>query len=219
MLRATRYGLRPGVPGRDLPACSGPWTSVSPRYRREGAAGLFARLLAGWVQEAVGERRHLDCSFIQWHQHGAHPPGGQQAQAMGRTKGGLNTKCSAVVDARGRAVAVSLAPGPQHDPPAVAPLLPGVCRPRVVADKGFDAATFRGRRRAPRPRGCIPPKRGRRPPARFHRGDYRHRQQIENFYCRLKAHRRVAPRSDKLALTFLGFIQLAAILDWLSHRF
>jgi transposase len=144
------------VPWRDLPERYGPWNSVYTRYRRWCAAGLFARLLAGLAQDAVGELRHLDCSYIKLHQHGANPPGGQQAQAMGRTKGGLNTKLSAVVDARGRAVAVSLAPGLQHDQHAVAPLLPCVCRHRAVADRGFDADTFRGRLRAQRTRCCIP---------------------------------------------------------------
>jgi len=47
----------------------------------------------------------------------------------------------------------------------------------------------------------------------------RHRHQIENFCCRIKAYPRIATRHGKLAVTFLGFIQLAAILDWLSHRF
>jgi transposase len=138
---------------------------------------------------------------------------------MGRTKGGLNTKLSAVVDSRGRAVAVSLALGPQHDQHAVAPLLPCVCRCRIVADKGFDADTFRGRLRAQRTRFCIASKRGRHQPARFHRGDYRHRHQVEDFFCRVKAYRRIATRYDKFAITFLGFIQLAAILVWLSHGF
>ena len=64
--------------------------------------------------------RHLDCSHIKLHQDGANPAGGQLAQAIGRTKGGLNTKLAAVVDQHGRAVAVTLAPGPQHDLLAVA---------------------------------------------------------------------------------------------------
>jgi transposase len=96
---------------------------------------------------------------------------------------------------------------------AVAPLLPCVRGRRVVADKGFDANVFRGRLHTQRTRCCIPPKRGCRQPARSHRGYYRRRHQIENFFCRIKAYRRVATRYDKLAVTFLGFIQLAAIVD------
>ncbi len=160
MLSAILFVLRTGLPWRDLPERYGPWSSVYARYRRWCASGLFARMLAVLAKDAEGELRHLDCSHIKLHQHGANPPGGQAAQAMGRTKGGLNTKLSAVVDARGRAVALSLAPGPQHDQHAVVPVLPSARGRRIVADKGFDADVFRARLRTQRTRCCIPPKRG-----------------------------------------------------------
>lgn len=139
------------------------------------------------------------------------------AQAMGLTNGGLNTKLSAVVDARGRAVALCLAPGPQHDQHAVVPVLPSARGRRIVADKGFDADVFRARLRTQRTRCCTPPKRGRRQPACFHRSYYRCRHQIENFFGRIKIYRRISTRYNKLAETFLGFVCLAAMLDWLTH--
>jgi transposase len=217
MLSAIVFVLRTGVPWRDLPERYGPWATVYARYRRWCANGLFTRMLAVLAKAAVGEWRHLDCSHIKLHQHGANPRGGQATQAMGRTKGGLNTKLSAIVDARGRAVALSLAPGPQHDQHAVAPVLPWARNRRIVADKGFDADGFRARLRTQRSRCCIPPRRGRRQPARFHRGYYRCRHQIENFFGRIKINRRISTRYDKLAETFLGFVCLAAVLDWLTH--
>ena len=219
MLSAMVYVLRTGVPWRDLPERFGPWSSVYTRYRRWCDTGLFARMLGLLTTGAEGELRHLDCSHIKLHQHGANPPGGQAAQAMGRTKGGLNTKLSAGVDARGRAVALSLAPGQQHDQHAVLAVLACVRRHRVVADKGFDADLFRAGLRNQRTRCCIPPKRGRLRPARFHRGYYRQRHKIENFFGRIKAQRRISTRYDKFACTFLGFVHLATILDWLTHRF
>ncbi len=217
MLSAILFVQRTGLPWRDLPERYGPWSSVYARYRRWCASGLFTRMLAVLAKDAVGELRHLDCSHIKLHQHGANPQGGQAAQAMGRTKGGLNTKLSAVVDAQGRAVALCLAPGPQHDQHAVVPVLSSAQGRRIVADKGFDADVFRARLRTQRTRCCIPPKRGRRQPARFHRGYYRCRHQIENFFGRIKINRRISTRYDKLAETFLGFVYLAAILDWLTH--
>lgn len=217
MLSAILFVLRTGVPWRDLPEQYGPWSSVYARYRRWCDSGLFARMLAVLAKGAAGQLRHLDCSHIKLHQHGANPRGGQVAQAMGRTKGGLNTKLSAIVDARGRAVALNLAPGPQHDQHAAVPLLAGARRRRIVADKGFDSDVFRGRLRARRTPCCIPPKRGRRQPARFHRGYYRCRHQIENFFGRIKIHRRISTRYEKLAATFLGFVYLAAIVDWFTH--
>lgn len=212
------FVLRTGVPWRDLPECFGPWGTIYTRFRRWCASGLFVRLLKVLSRRACGALRHLDCSHIKLHQHGTNPAGGQQAQAMGRTKGGLNTKLSALVDQHGRAVALSLAPGPQHDQHAVRPVLPDARGRRVVADKGFDADVFRLRLSRQRTRCCIPPKRGRLQPARFHRGYYCHRHQIENFFGRIKTHRRISTRYEKLATTFLAFVLFAAVLDWLTRK-
>ena len=178
---------------------------------------MWNLILAGLAKRTTGQLHHLDCSHIKLHQHGANPPGGQGAQAMGRTKGGLNTKLSALVDRHGRAVALSLAAGPQHDQHAVRPVLASARGHRIVADKGFDADVFRQKLRQQRTRCGIPPKRGRRQPIRFHRGYYRCRHQIENFFGRIKIQRRISTRYDKLAETFVGFVYLAAILDWLTH--
>ena len=218
MVTAIWYVLRTGCPWRDVPELFGPWGSVYTRWRRWSASGLWRRLLARLTRRAQGVLRHMDCSHIKLHQDGTNPVGGQLAQSIGRTKGGLNTKLAAIVDQHGRAVAVILAPGPQHDLLAVAPLLRCVRHHRVVADKGFDADSFRTRLCAQQSLCCIPPKRGRLHPARFHRGYYRHRHHIENFFCRIKRYRRISTRYDKLAASFLAFVQFAAVLDWLTHR-
>jgi transposase len=217
MLNGIIYVLRTGVPWRDLPACFGKWTTVYSRFRRWCANGLFARMLAILARGAQGRLRHLDCSHIKLHQDGANPPGGQAAQAMGRTKGGLNTKLAAVVDARGHALAVCLASGPRNDQYAVLPVLGAARSRRLVGDKGFDSTVFRARLRAQRSQACIPPRRNARHAAAWHRGYYRQRHHVENFFGRIKRHRRVSTRYDKLAETFLGFVQLAAVLDWLTH--
>ena len=217
MLSAMLYVLRTGVPWRDLPECYGPWSSVYTRYRRWCAAGLFARMLAGLASGAEGELRHLDCSHIKLHQHGTNPAGGQAAQAMGRTKGGLNTKLAAAVEARGRVVAVALAPGQQHDQKAVLPLLPALRGGRVVADKAFANGAFHRQLQAHHLRACLPAKKRERHSAPFHRGYYRRRHQVENFFGRIKCFRRISTRYDKLATSFLGFVHLAAITDWLSR--
>ena len=219
MVSAMLYVLRTGVPWRDLPMHFGPWGSVYTRFRRWCAVGLFGQMLAFLARRAQGELRHLDCSHIKLHQHGTNPRGGQTPQAIGRTKGGINTKLAAIVDTHGRAVALGLAAGQRHDLYAVEPLLRHLRGHRAVADKGFDADTFRTKLSRQRTRICIPPKRSRRRPVAFHRGYYRSRHRVENFFGRIKRHRRISTRYEKLALTFLAFVQLAAILDWLSHRF
>jgi transposase len=218
MVTAIWYVLRTGCPWRDVPTHFGPWNSVYTRWRRWCASGLWSRVFAALARHAAGQLRHLDCSHIKLHQHGANPCGGQSRHAIGRTKGGLNTKLAAVVDAYGRATALSLAPGQQHDLKAILPVLRALRGKRAVGDKGFDADNFRATLRGHRARICIPPRRGRRRPAPFHRGYYRRRHRVENFFGRIKKNRRIATRYDKLATTFLAFVQFAAILDWLTHE-
>jgi len=218
VVTAIWYVLRVGCPWRDLLERYGPWGSIYTRWRRWSAGGLWQRLLQRVARRAQGTLRHLDCSHIKFHQDGANPSGGQAAQAIGRTKGGLNTKLAAVVERHSRAVDICLAPGPQHDLHAVAPLLPIVRRHRLVADNGFDADSFREGLHLQRTRCCIPPRCGRLQPAKFHRGYYRCRHHVENFFYRIKKYRRVGTRYEKLAETFLAFVQLAATLDWLTPR-
>jgi transposase len=212
------YVLRTGCPWRDLPACYGRWGGVYTRWRRWCLNQLWGRILKCLRRYAVGQLRFVDCSHIKLHQDGANGCGGHRAQAIGRTKGGLNTKLAMAVDAHGRVVALGLAPGSQHDQRAVEPLLPSLRGKRFVGDKGFDADTFAARLRGLRIRVCIPARKQRRRPLPFHRGYYRQRHHVENGFGRLKRFRRVGTRYEKLALTFLGFVQLAAIFDWLSHQ-
>jgi len=55
-------------------------------------------VLAVPVRKAKGRLRFLDTSHVKVHQDGSNSASGQQNQAMGRIKGGLNTKLSAWVD-------------------------------------------------------------------------------------------------------------------------
>ena len=218
MVTGIWYVLRTGIPWRDLPPQFGPWSSVYTRFRRWCASGLWARLLAELGAGAYGEIRSVDCSHIKIHQDAANPAGGQTAQAMGRTKGGFNSKLAAVVDAVGRAVGLSLAPGPQHDLRACAPLMPHLDGKWVVGDKGFDSAAFRADLVRTGAMVCIPPRSTRRTDYYFSRLLYKHRHTVENFFCRIKRHRRIATRYEKLAVTLLGFVYLAAIIDWITHE-
>jgi transposase len=179
---------------------------------------LWSRLLAELSPAAYGQVRSLDCSFIKVHCDGANPRGGQAVQAMGRTKGGLNTKLAAVVDGVGRAVGLHLAPGQQHDLRACAPLQSHLRGKWAIADRGFDADAFRRDVAGPGGMVCIPPRCRRRRQFYFNRRLYRHRHTVENFFARIKRHRRIAARYEKLAVTFFGFVCFAAVLDWLTHE-
>ena len=218
MIEAMVYVLRTGIPWRDLPSLFGPWNSVYTRWRRWCQCGLWAKMVAVLARRATGALRFLDASHIKEHQDASNPAGGQQNQAIGRTKGGLNTKLTAWVDGRGRAVVVHLAPGQRADVRAVqeAAWPRGLRGKRVVADKGYDSDGFRARIVRRGGRTCIPARAGRHHPATWHRGYYRWRHHVENFFQRAKRYRRIGTRYDKRDLYFLSFVQLVVIMDWLK---
>lgn len=60
-------------------------------------------------------------------------------QATGRSRGGLTTKIHAIVDAAGKAVALSLTPGQRADITEAEPLLDEVDPEVFIADKAYDA--------------------------------------------------------------------------------
>jgi transposase len=90
MVEAIFYVLRTAVTWRDLPVCYGPWNSVYTRWRRWCALGLWREILGLLSRRAPGRLRFIDGSHTKLHQFGCNPAGGQEAQAIGRTKGGLN---------------------------------------------------------------------------------------------------------------------------------
>ena len=215
MLAAMCYILRTGVPWRDLPPQFGPWSSVYTRFRRWCASGLWGQIFAAVSARPTDAIRSVDCSHIKVHRHAANTHGGHAAQAMGRTKGGLNTKLAAVVDGHGRAVAIAIAPGNQHDLQAIEPLVPALRDCYVAADRAFDSADFRRELAEFNSILATPSRSTRKRPYYYSKRLYRHRHTVENYFCRIKAHRRIATRYEKLAVTFLGFVTLATTLDWI----
>lgn len=167
------------------------------------------------AEGACGKLRFVDATHLKVHQHGSNPRGGQDQQAIGRTKGGLNSKLHAVVDSKGRALALVLTAGQVHDLKATPQLLAPLHDVTVLADKAYDCDGFANQVARRNSRVCVPAKSSRRHPLPFHRGYYRKRHHVENFFQRIKVLRRLATRYDKTASCFFAFAFLASVLDWL----
>ena len=218
MVSGIFFVLRTGLPWRDLPKEFGPWSSVYTRFRRWSQAKLWSKMHEQLIPGACGDLRSVDCSHIKVHQDASNATGGAAVQAIGTTKGGSNTKLAAVVDGLGRAVGLNLVAGNRHDLRAIAALIDTLSHCWVIADRGFDSKCFRQDLAASGATICIPPRASSRIRYHYSKALYKHRHVVENFFARIKRHRRVGTRYEKLSITFLGFVTFATILDWLHFE-
>jgi transposase len=219
VVRALIFMLRAGCPWRDLPCEEAHWRTVYGYFARWRQAGLWERLLGPLTRQSKGRLCFIDASYVRVHQSGANPAGGQEAQALGVSRGGLTTKIHALVDSRGRVLKLLLSAGNVVDikmaPALVQDLSLEQCG-TVVADKGYDSDALRILLLEKGIFPCFAVSRKRVERRTFHKGYYRKRHRVENFFARLKRHRRVSTRYDKLASSFLAFTTLSAILHWLE---
>ena len=140
---------------------------------------------------------------------------GARRQAIGRSRGGRNTKIHAIADAKGRFLSFILSGGEAHDCPVGRRLLRRAKgATRLLGDKAYDSNALR---RDLKDRGIepvIPNKANRKRRFRFDKPAYKLRHRIENAIGRLKDFRRIATRYDKLARNFHASICLVAAIVW-----
>lgn len=143
---------------------------------------------------------------------------GSRGEALGRSRGGLGTKIIGVCDAAGRLVDFLLAPGQAHELAPSLTLLQRLPEPPswAIADMACDAAQFRDAARALGAIPVVPSRRGAKQPQPCPAYIYRHRNQIERCWSRLKERRAVATRYDKTAASYAAGVAIAASLDWIK---
>ena len=130
-------------------------------------------------------------------------------------------------------ICVQLTPGQAHEATMLDPLLddvsiggkPGPVRTRfevVAGDKGYDGKALREAIRSRGSQPLIPTRKlrdGSYPEhaAEFDKEQYRRRNVVERLIGRLKEHRRIATRYDKLAESFKAFVLLGCVRIWLEN--
>jgi transposase len=140
---------------------------------------------------------------------------GEQKQAIGRSRGGRNTKIHAIADANGRLLSILLTGGEAHDcPPAPRLIRRTKAARKLLGDKAYDSAELRQWFEDRGTRAVVPNRSNRKQPFRFEKKAYKQRHRIENAFCRLKDFRRIATRYDRLARNFLASVCLAAANVW-----
>lgn len=212
VLEAILFVLYEGCSWRAIDSPEANWNSIYQYWRRWCANGLWAQLLDLGAPPPKGKTWFLDSTHVKVHRAACNPEGGQEAQAIGTSRGGLNTKIHAVVDLAGIPLSLVLSAGNEADISWAECTVGDLEGGTLAADKGYDSDPLRCWLYERRIKPCIPPRSNRIDPSPYGRATYRKRHRVENFFERLKRYRRVATRYDKLAVTFLGFVQLAAAL-------
>ena len=142
--------------------------------------------------------------------------GGQDDQALGRSRGGFGTKIHGSFDGLGHPVELKLTPGQASDIGQATELLANHEPAVVIGDKGYDGDAFVEVIEARGAEAVIPPKKNRLQLREYDRHTYKERNLIERFWSKAKQFRRVATRYEKKAVNFLAFVQVAAIMVMLK---
>lgn len=179
--------------------------------------GGLRRILAGRKKEKM-EWLIIDTTIV-----GAHPcaagalktSGGQDCQALGRSRGGFSTKIHVAVDGLGNPLRFELSVGQQHDITCAEALIDGYSSEYVIADTSYDATGFVGSITCMGAVPVIPPRANRREPRTYDVQLYKERPLVECFINKIKHYRRVFSRFDKLATRYMGFLSFVATIIWL----
>ena len=134
---------------------------------------------------------------------------GEQRQAIGRSRGGRNTKIHALADAKGRLLSVLLTGGQAHDcPPAQRLIRRTKAAEKLLGDKAYDSAPAATMVEGSRHQaGRTQHRPTRKQPFSFDSKSYRQRHRIENAFCQtqgLPTHRhsirQAGPKLPRLCL-------------------
>ena len=215
IIEALFHRLRSTGAWTDLPSEYGPWRTIYGWFQLWTASGLWQKLLAT-VAKARGVVRLVDGTHIPVHQCACNPRGGADQQAMGRTRGGRNSKVMALTDTKSRLVSMSLVPGQAYEGHHVMGLLPeGSSSLIIVGDKAYDDDKLRRKIKEAGHRSCFPCKSNRKESRPFNRQYYKLRFAVEDYFRRLKRWAGTATRRDKLAVHYTAWVYFAAIIDWM----
>lgn len=216
MINAILWILRTGAPWRDMPEIYCPWQSVYTRFNRWSKQGIWQNILKILSNSSDDESKMPDSSVIRAHQHAAGAKGGQQHQALGRSRGGFSTKIHAVVDGLGYPVDVTLTPGQTHDSVPAIKMLENICAVYIIADKAYDndkiIALIESQGIIP----VIPSRKNRKNRREYDKHIYKERHLVEIFFNKIKQYRRVATRYEKLAQNFLSMVLIVCCMLWIG---
>src|SRR5271154_1725514 len=138
-------------------------------------------------------------------------------QAIGKSRGGWNTKIHMVAADARTAITFSLSAGNDHDAPQgrllledLGPMPEGL---PLSMDKAYQGDETRQLVLDLGMIPVVPPKSNRLNPWSYNEELYRKRNEIERLFRRLKGFRRIFSRFEKLDVVFLAFLHFALIVE------
>ena len=100
MLNGMLWIVRSGAQWREMPEAYGPWQSVYARFAKWRDDGTLEAIFRALSADADMENLSLDSTCIKVHER-ANGGGEATDKAVGRSRGGLNTKLHVIVDGLG----------------------------------------------------------------------------------------------------------------------
>ena len=141
-------------------------------------------------------------------------------QAIGKSKGGWNTKLHVVSADDKIVVETRLSGGECHDAPegraSIAAVGTEFAGAPILMDRAYEGDETRALAAASGHEAIVPPKKNRKNPWAYDKEKYKRRNVVERLFRRLKEFRGVRTRYDKTDVMFLAFIQFAFIAIWLK---
>ncbi|MFY9477072.1 MAG: IS5 family transposase [Aquabacterium sp.] len=223
VINAILYVAEHGCKWRGLPKRFGNWHTIYTRMNRWAKAGVLDRMFEELQRTQVVrikiEAVSMDSTSIKVHPDGTGALKKNGPQAIGKSRGGWNTKIHMVAADARTAITFSLSPGQAHDAVEGRALLNRLGPPNrplhLLMDRAYEGNETRQLALDLGFIPVVPPKSNRLEPWDYDRAMYKRRNEVERLFRRLKGYRRVFSRFEKLDLMFLGFISFVLVADGL----
>jgi transposase len=213
VLNAILYVAEQGCKWRGLPKRFGRWHTIYMRMNRWAKNGVLDRVFEQLQLEQIVRMRieafSLDSTSVK-----VHPDG---TGAIGKSRGGWNTKIHMVAADARTAITFSLSPGNEHDAPhgralleELGPVPEGI---PMLMDRAYEGNETRQLVLNLGMIPVVPPKSNRLEPWDYDHAVYKKRNEIERLFRRLKGFRRIFSRFEKLDVIFLAFLSFALIVE------
>ena len=221
VLNAILYVAEQGCKWRGLPKRFGSWHTIYMRMNRWAKNGVLDRVFEKLQMEQIVRIRieafSLDSTSVKVHPDGTGALKKNGPQAIGKSRGGWNTKIHMVAADARTAIVFSLSPGNDHDAPHGRALLeelgPMPESLPLLMDRAYEGNETRQLALDLGMIPVVPPRSTRLHPWDYDHALYKKRNEIERLFRRLKGFRRIFSRFEKLDVLFLAFLSFALIVE------